>query len=268
MGEMPDTYTLPVILSGRNYVILGTQRGHGGEVPSGQVPKIIEAMNGAVALRAEVNPAILNTRYHPMSIEQLSLACMKPGQWQPLATQNARGEVISDILPTYGFPRSLYFMHLLMRKLSTPADEKEFLSDHEKYIRQHEGEITAEFKKYDGILYRIKDFDPAETLKRIYEHRYLLFSGPNLNGIRNQMQVFVGRVIEAELWRPDVLAMRAGHPNEKIAVECGGQHTKFFQDLLEGKDIPKPHINDLRNSQKPAYRRLLDAMLAELKTEK
>ncbi len=253
---MQNNYTAPVIERGLDYVVIGTKAitgfGHRGIVPAQYVPNVVNAMEGVKALRAEVlskDSRILNDTYPAMSLEQLTIACVKPADWQPLAFTTKDGLYWSDVVQPYGIPLEVFEMTFLIQAFGMDFDKVEqFLQNPKEYIAKHETEFSNIIKQTDGRAHH-GELDYRRAMKNIFENNELLFFGLGRSGrmpICLLLFHYMSFIREYEIWKPDIEKMRSDYPNEKVAVMGGGRHVDFFVDVLKGESTAKPRIEALR----------------------
>src|SRR3989338_968485 len=270
---MQNHYTTPIIKHGLDYVVIGTKRitgqGHRGVVPNEYVPKVVKAMEDVRALRAEVlskDSNILNANYPAMSIEQLTIACVKPKYWQPLAFTTEKGLYWSDVVQPYCIPLEVFEMVFLIQALGmTNSALEELLQNPDGFIAKYETPSSKAIRDIQGLAHH-GELNYRRAMKNIFENNELLF-----NSNKDKMPLctllfhYISFIREYEKWKPDIEKMRSDYPNEKVAVMCGGRHADFFVDVLEGKPVPKPHLEALRLVVSDTERPILDEMLKSFK---
>ncbi len=266
---MQSHYTTPIIKPGLDYVVIGTKGGHRGIVPNEHVPKIIDAMNGVKALRAEVvskDSKIINANYPAMSIEQLTIASVNPQDWQPLPFTNKDGRYWSDVAQDYGIPLEVFEMVVLTQSLSISNGAIEYLvQDPNDFISRNRSIVSRAVNGMEGSVHH-GELDYLRGLKNIHKYNELLFSDSDGRmPLALSIYYMMFFVSEYEILKPDVEKMRSDYPNEKVAVMCGGKHVDFIEDVLKGNPIDKPHIGGLKLAVSDDKRAKLEEMLDSFK---
>lgn len=224
-----------IITNDKNgFVIIGS-RGHGRQLTSGAVIKIIDALTNVTVLKIEGTERIFEM-IHPFSTETITKAAV--GQAPISFLREFDGEDVGQKLLKYGITEELAEAYV-------PCF---FIRQYEELPQGFFDEFPIRFEKYKERFSFINIDRAVENFARIAnywaEHQ---LSPKDLDHFSYDFEKFMGKVREYEFWLPDLREFRKSHKG-KIAISCGDYHTNSVKTILEGNDLQKPnwetHIND------------------------
>lgn len=220
----------PDIVNGANesYVIIGSHD-HGMQIPKQMVPKLVQTLDGIVALKMEgEGMETAFNRFHPMSVELLAKASIDPSRLFWIAESD--GEDIGQKLAKYGVSEGI--MEVFVPSLS---------------IRMHRGIpegfftiLPLAFEYYKSRFGFLNTEHGVESFRTVadYWRRHQL-DPMDLAKFAYDFEMFMGNVRGFDYWRPDLRRFRTDYTG-KIAVCVGVYHVPFVQSVLEGREIEKP----------------------------
>lgn len=211
----------PIIENGLDYVVIGPID-HGLPLHIDAIKELIASLDGAVAMKVEGKEKMFQ-HIHPMSTETIAKASMgtKPVSYLPESDENDIGYYLLQC----GVPEEI-------AGISIP---RMFYKNNEDIPRNFFEILPVMFENYKERFSFINTERAVHNYLRVLDY-----------WMRNKMDIFdlaesaydfekfMGKIREAKFWKSDLEKFRKEYSG-KIAVCCGGYHTPFVKNILEGK---------------------------------